>query len=366
MPSPSRLTSPEFNDRLKAAGAERQARAFALAALKDSPAAIVYSFGVRGRDLALQLRARGVRCSIFDNSEASRRRAVAEGFDLAPSPNDEGLPLLIGAGQNQIEIMAQMTRPAYCLAEALYAMDLNNQYGRAQSFTDRVLEQAEALFAIYNRLDLQSAEIFLQVLEYRASLQPAKIAARRPMGEMWRPPMTGMNIASFCDIGAYDGDSLRATKALFPELRRSFTLEPNPDLEASISASATQLGIRNSHYVGAAWDSDTRLDARESANGMLVIKEDTEGSVAAKPLDALLGDATFDFIKMDVEGSEARVMEGGRKVLQAAHCVAVAAYHLPDDLISLTARMDTIRPDWNIAFAHYSQSFDDSILYFWR
>jgi FkbM family methyltransferase len=229
-----------------------------------------------------------------------------------------------------------------------------------------VLQHTPALFAIYERLDPQTAEVFLQVLEYRASLQPGKVAARLPVGDMWRPPISGLSVTSFCDIGAYDGDSLRAIKALFPELRRSFTLEPNPDLEPAIEASATRLGVRNTHYVGAAWDRDTRLDARESANGMLVIEEDSHGSVAARPLDALLGDETFDFIKMDVEGSEARVMDGGRKALRAARCVAVAAYHLPDDLISLTARMDTIRPDWNIAFAHYSQSFDDSIFYFWR
>jgi FkbM family methyltransferase len=366
MQSPSRATWVQFHDRLRAAEAERKQREPALEALENIPAAIVYSFGVRGRDLALQLRARGVRCLIFDNGEASRRRAVAEGFDLAASPNDERLPLLIGAGQNQIEIAAGLKRPAYFLAEALYGLALRNQYGPAREFTEMVLLRAEALFAVYSRLAPQSAEVFVQVLEYRASLQPAKVAARQPMGDMWRPPIADLNIASFCDIGAYDGDSLRATKAVYPQLRRSFTIEPNPELEAEITASATSLGIDNSHYLGGAWDGDTRLGARETANGMLVIEEDSQGSVSARPLDSLLGDEAFDFIKMDVEGTEARVMEGGRKSLHAARCVAVASYHLPDDLIALPARMDAIRPDWKIAFAHYSQSFDDSIFYFWR
>ncbi len=92
----------------------------------------------------------------------------------------------------------------------------------------------------------------------------------------------------------------------------------------------------------------------------------TQGPVAAKPLDDLLGDEAFDFIKMDVEGAEARVIDGGRKALHAARCVATASYHLPDDLIAIPARMDSVRKDWRIAFAHYSQSFDDSIFYFWR
>jgi hypothetical protein len=79
--------------------------------------------------------------------------------------------------------------------------------------------------------------------------------------------MPGLDITSFCDIGAYDGDSLRATKTVFPQLRRSFTLEPNPELEAQISESATRLGIDNSHFVGGAWDYDTRLAAHEAING---------------------------------------------------------------------------------------------------
>lgn len=365
MQSPSHLTRAEFQDRLGAADAERKQREPALKALANIPAALIYSYGTRGRDLALLLRARGVRCLIFDNSEASRQRAAAEGFELAASPNDESLPLLIGAGQNQIEIMAELQRPAYFLAEALYGLNLRNSYGPARAFTQVVTERAEELFALYARLDPQSAEVFLQVLEYRASLQPAKAAARLPVGDMWRPPMAGMNITSFCDVGAYDGDSLRATKAVFPQLRRSFTLEPDPALAPAIAASATALGIDNTHFVGGAWDSDTRLSARV-ADGVFVIEEDSQGSVAARRLDGLLGDETFDFIKMDVEGAEARVMDGGRKSLRAARCVAVASYHLPDDIIALPARMDTIRPDWKIAFAHYSQSFDDSIFYFWR
>ncbi len=366
MPSPSPLTWAQFVDRLKAAEAERKRREPVLATLEHVRAVIVYTFGVRGRDLALQLRGRGVRCLIFDNGEASRKKAVAEGFELAPSLDDESLPLLIGAGQKQIEIMASLERPAYFLPEALYGLNLRNQYAPARAFTQATLHRAADLFSVYQRLDPQSADVFIQVLEYRASLQPTKVSAWQPMADMWRPPVEGLDIASFCDIGAYDGDSLRATKAVFPGLRRSFTVEPNPGFEAEIAASARSLGVDNSHYAGGVWDSETRLGARETANGMLIVEEDAQGPVAAKPLDVLLDGEAFDFIKMDVEGAEARVIEGGQRSLRAAHCVATAAYHLPDDLIALPARMASVRADWKIAFAHYSQSFDDSIFYFWR
>jgi FkbM family methyltransferase len=366
MPSSSRLNLAAFKDRIRLADDERRQREPTLRRLENVPAVILYTYGMRGGDLAQQLRVRGVRCLIFDNGETSRRRAVADGFELASSPDQDGLPLIVAAGQNQIEIMRSLERPAYYLAEAMYAMDLRNSHGPARACTDLVLHKQDALFSLYERLDPGSAEVFLQVLEYRASLNPNKLTGREPVGAMWTLPLEGLDITSFCDIGAYDGDSLRAMKTLYPGLRRSFTIEPNPRLEAPVAAVAADLGIDNTHFVGGAWDKDARLIALADIMGMLDIREDPEGPVQGKPLDMLLGDEVFDLIKMDVESAEPNVIAGGHKALKAAHCVAVAAYHRPHDILTLPAHMDAVRPDWKLAFAHYSQTYDDSIFYFWR
>ena len=217
------LSQANFLDALKAAYAELQAKLPRLAKLEGVREVLLYTYGTRGTDLALQLRAAGVRCVIYDNAEAARARAAADGFEVT---HDLGLdlPLIVAAGQNQIEILGELDRDAYSLAEAHYAMDLRNSYGPARVFSNRVVADTDRLFAIYEQIDASCRPAFLDVLLYRASLDVHRLAHRRPVAEMWHPPVSSLDIRSFCDIGAYDGDSWRRPK---PCIRRCRTASPS-------------------------------------------------------------------------------------------------------------------------------------------
>ena len=103
--------------------------------LAKEKSVIVYSYGTRGRDLANQLREAGIECLIFDNAQCAVRRAMADGFKTT-SDTTLDLPLIVAAGQNQVSILAGMTRPAYSLAEGLYAFDLVNQCAKARLFSE--------------------------------------------------------------------------------------------------------------------------------------------------------------------------------------------------------------------------------------
>jgi FkbM family methyltransferase len=153
---------------------------------------------------------------------------------------------------------------------------------------------------------------------------------------------------------------------VFPALSRSLTIEPNPELAEPIARSAEALGVDNSHFVGVAWSSDTLVRGRHLMSGMFAIEEAPDGDIPAKSIDRLAGEEPFDFIKMDVEGTERQVIAGARKALSRARCVAMAAYHLPADLRTLPSAVEKDGEAWNLAFNHYSQTFDDSIFYLWR
>lgn len=373
MNSRPQLTLSDFQAALAAARREREARLPRLETLAGAREVMVYSYGAKGKELALMLRAKGVDGLIYDNGEAARARAELDGFRVTRSLHPD-LPLIVAAGQNQIPICASLDRPFFTLVEALYAFDLHHAFGPARRFSAAATDDAEALYDVYALLDPQSAARFLEILVYRASLDALRLKAQRPVGEMWLPPIDGLDIRSFCDIGAYDGDSLAAIKDAFPQVTRSFTIEPNPDLAPAIAAVAARIGVANTNYVGAAWGHATRLSARKLFSGMLVIKEEDSGDIAAEPLDALLGDEAYDYIKMDVEGTERAVLEGGGHPLRAARCIAVAGYHLPADLTAIPAQLKEILGSldgqgpagWRLAFAHYSQVWDDSIFYAWR
>eukprot|EP01037_Dinobryon_pediforme_P015719 gene15719-15872_t len=297
---------------------------------RQSP--IIYAYGINGRSLAAQLRTAGVEPIIFDNSETVRRQAEQDGYQTTPTI-DIDAPLILAVGQHQIEVMASLTRPAIYFHEALYVLDLNFVLSPAKAYSDLVLRRLDDVNAVYQSLDPGGAERLLEVLLYRASLDPTQLRNRFSFADMWRPPMDGLRVESFCDIGAYDGDTLVSTKALYPSLKRAFAIEPSRALQASILAVSDRLGLQTTPFCGAAWRRRSRLTADETFNGMFLVREDPAGEISAAPLDELLSGEAFDFIKMDVEGAERDVIAGGEESLRRARCVAVAAYHFADDIM---------------------------------
>ena len=167
-----------------------------LAELQAAREVVVYAYGARGMDLARQLRDRGVSCLIYDNAPAAIARAQADGFETTNNLAHNA-PLIVAAGQNQIEILASLSRPAHGLAEALYAFDLRNSYGQARDFTDAVHSDSDALFAVYDRLDARSKPAFLDLLQFRASLDVRRMVHRRPISAQFDPPIPGLRVKSY-------------------------------------------------------------------------------------------------------------------------------------------------------------------------
>lgn len=351
------------------AGAQRLAgRRDALEALAENHQVLVYSYGAKGRDLARQLRGKGIDCLIADRSAEARQHAEQEGFATTVDlPSDR--PLIVAAGQHQSELLAQLRPPVVSWADAMYAFDLKHLHLPIRRLVDGLPSRADKLFAVYRQLDESSRRSFLALVQYRASLEVRFIAAARlPLASMWIPPQP-VSIHSFCDVGAFDGDSLEAIKMACPSLQTALCIEPNPELRNAIEARAQRLGIHTTIFTGAAWNQQTRLHFRESnaISGMLSVEEQSQSGIPADRLDHLAADRQFDYIKFDIEGAEKQALDGARQQLRQARCIAIAAYHLPEDLIDLHAQateiLATSTKQWDICFRHYSETFDDSIYY---
>ncbi len=349
----------------------KERREASLALLAKEKCVIVYSYGTRGRDLANQLREAGIECLIFDNAQCAVRRAMADGFKTT-SDTTLDLPLIVAAGQNQLSILSGLTRPAFSLAEGLYAFDLINQCAKARRFSEIVPAKAVELYRTYRDLEPFCQQDFLDVLLYRASLDVSFIASsRKSISQMWIPPAAVCTISSFCDVGAYDGDTLISMKAAFPDLKSALAVEPNPDLVMKIEAAAGSSELTCKVFTGAAWSHKTRLSSHVLQNGMMVIQEDIAGNIAADALDTISSLEPFDYVKFDVEGAEAHALRGARSLLRNSRCIAIAGYHLPTDVMDIPNHISVIlgiehNAEWRRAFHHYSECFDDSIFYFYR
>ena len=80
-----------------------------------------------------------------------------------------------------------------------------------------------------------------------------------------------------------------------------------------------------------------------------------------------IDDATYDsvgMIKLDVEGAERNALEGARHTINRCRPVlAVCAYHLQDDLLTLSDFIRSLEGNYRVYLRHYMLSAGDSILY---
>ena len=70
---------------------------------------------------------------------------------------------------------------------------------------------------------------------------------------------------------------------------------------------------------------------------------------------------------MDIEGAEIPALKGCLRTLRSGPDLAIAAYHRPDDLVQLLAFLEKagyVAPQFDLHVAHYSDCFDDTILYY--
>jgi FkbM family methyltransferase len=131
------------------------------------------------------------------------------------------------------------------------------------------------------------------------------------------------------DLGAFCGDtSYFFSKAVGPA-GRVLAVEPDPDSFAALVRNVRELGLDNVQVdASAVWDADgevtfqaagTTTSSVAEAPGELLVGEQRVIRVPTLTLESLLrrhGIDRVDFIKMDTEGAELRVLQGARALLE--------------------------------------------------
>jgi hypothetical protein len=83
-------------------------------------------------------------------------------------------------------------------------------------------------------------------------------------------------------------------------------------------------------------------------------------NIAAVALDELMVNTPVDFIKLDVEGAEAQVINGARQLIHRCRPVlALSLYHNPQDIWILPELLFEVCEDYSFYVRqHYFNSFD--------
>lgn len=88
--------------------------------------------------------------------------------------------------------------------------------------------------------------------------------------------------------------------------------------------------------------------------------------IAVTDLDSVVQGEKVTFIKMDIEGAEEKALLGARHIItEQKPKLAICVYHKPEDIIELPALVLGMRPDYKIAFRHYSLRDTETVMYAW-
>jgi FkbM family methyltransferase len=126
---------------------------------------------------------------------------------------------------------------------------------------------------------------------------------------------------------------------------KGIAVEANPSLFDSIHQVAERYLNGVDILPSAAWSKKTRLQFKEVRGGMIQVTESLEGELNAAPIDDYLRER-IDCIKMDIEGAESEALSGCKQTVSVSRPdLAIAAYHRPEDLVTLPAQLQDMGYD---------------------
>jgi len=170
------------------------------------------------------------------------------------------------------------------------------------------------------------------------------------------------------DIGAYVGDTaLWFSKAVGPQ-GKVYAFEPEPSNFEKLKANIERNKITNVVPLQLALSENEGEMQIASGGGSSAITETAgDTSVKVTTVDKFVEANKLprvDFIKMDVEGHELKVLKGSHETIKTFKpSLALSAYHRGDDLIKLPKFLLELNPGYKFHLRHCSPSLSETVLY---
>lgn len=220
--------------------------------------------------------------------------------------------------------------------------------------------------------DEASRRVFDGVINYKLSGRIDRLAATASAVEDdYAAILRAERFETVMDLGAYNGDSIRALRPHAPKLSRVVAMEPDKRNFRKLSEYAAHAAEDSPPLTvypvsEGAWDKADVLyfDASGNRNATVTpggdavlhelhgaakrqveVKVNTPDNVAA----TFLGDIPVDFIKYDVEGAEHQAILGSRALIERDHpALLISAYHRSEDIFALPLLLHFLAPTYRL------------------
>ena len=210
------------------------------------------------------------------------------------------------------------------------------------------LEATDALFA-----DEESRRIFRNVLSYKISGDIRFLRAAENDPDTVRDQLlNAAGYETYADLGAYNGDTIRALLPHAPNLKTVYAMEPDRRNFRKLDAYAQEeTRCEITCFAAGAWSHHDILpfDASGNRNAGLHGKTAKTIDTEVNALDSILCGKRVDYIKYDVEGAEREALIGSEQTIRNHHPhLLVSAYHRSEDLYALPLQVHHLCPDYQL------------------
>ncbi len=202
--------------------------------------------------------------------------------------------------------------------------------------------------------DEESKNTYNSIIRYKLSGRIEDLlASTAEKDEMYSLLPCG-KIHTFCDVGAYSGDTLKEALEYFPNLKRAVCIEPDKKTFGRLLRfSESVADIKVESVNAAAWSSSgsgafsSGGNRNSSLTGASTASYQTHTvGVALISVDELMS-AGVDYIKYDVEGSEREALLGSAETIRKYKpAMLVSLYHKSRDIFELINLLSGEYPDY--------------------
>ncbi len=257
--------------------------------------------------------------------------------------------------------------------EMVMPWDVYDQFGGSLGWrfwlgpTDVLVDQIERVARVADRLgDAESRSLLYRICAFRLGLDPGYGSFRSDDVQYFNDltlPHLPSGPLSFVDCGAYNGDTILQFAAA-ADCRTAYLFEPDPTNYRSLCQATLRhpanplclpLAVYNSYSILSFYAGDGEGGAIGTSGNV---------HIAAAALDDVLGTTKVDFLKLDVEGSEALALRGSSEMIKHNRpVIAMSLYHKMEDVWELPELLFDLCPDYRFYIRqHYYNTFD-SVLY---
>lgn len=336
-----------------------------------STPALVYGYGVFGRDLYRALKEAGANVTGFVDAHKTGMFSPESGTPILAPKEIPADHLLIQSINNPsfpvVEINAQLAnRCARVLnpLEALWWADAQLLWTARPAHYEPHLER---IVSAWKRIHPDDQALYAGVWQDRLSGAFRQLYSATP-DPYFPADLSGLPAAlDLIDCGAYDGDVERDALRCGFRLNSLVAFEPDPAnfdrLVAWVDGNRHEVGCAVTLPL-ATGDSNCILSFAAGLTTSSHLTKSGEQQVACVRLDDVLSNHPANYLKLDVEGAEAATLRGASALIRRCRpALAVSIYHRPNDLFELIEEIDEIAPGYRLHLRLHALAGVDSVLY---